>query len=70
MNYPVPVTNVAFAEPATNALLAESATMTMGIGVFAPFKTRVYRPTMFGGVTHRSYVRVNATWKPGPKDSH
>jgi hypothetical protein len=67
MNYPVPVTNVAFAEPATNALLAESATMTMGIGVFAPFKTRVYRPTMFGGVTHRSYVRVNATWKPGPR---
>ena len=78
MNYPVPATNVAFAEPATNALLVKSATNSvltdlerldkaLGIGVFAPFKTRVYRPTMFGGITHRSYVRVNATWKPGPK---
>jgi hypothetical protein len=64
MNYPVP----AAAELATKSLAdLERLDKAFGIGVFAPFKTRVYRPTMFGGVTHRSFVRVNATWKPGPK---
>ena len=64
MNYPVPVA----AELATKSLAdLERLDKAFGVGVFAPFKTRVYRPTTFGGVTHRSYVRVNATWKPGPK---
>ena len=74
MNYPVPATNVAFAEPATNAAFTEPATNAVPVitemmifGVFAPFKVRVDVPTEFGNVIHDSYFRVNATWKPGPK---
>jgi hypothetical protein len=65
MNYPAPTAISALDERGTNPLPTDLE--RLGFGVFAPFKTRVYRPTMFGGVTHRSYVRVNATWKPGPK---
>jgi hypothetical protein len=38
----------------------------MGIGVFAPFKPASTADDVWRSHP-RSYVRVNATWKPGPK---